>query len=121
MPPGLRPPRHNDAAIIPEDFVDDDDATVSIRQQVPPHQPTSLSEEREAHALSFDQSIQPYLTSQVAAERSLMFSSGSRNSPLQSLGTDRAYYGDPFNSYTQSVTRSRRTTERVRKSCRTNQ
>ena len=105
--------------VIQEEEEVEANETDTLQQHIPPYHAASLAEEREAHAMDYDQSNQPFLTSQVAMERSLMFNSGSSRHQLRSFETmghnNRIMPPGPRNGYlARSLTRSRRTIERVR-------
>ena len=98
--------------VIQEEEVDETD---TLQNHVPPYHTASLAEEREAHAMDYDQSNQPFLTSQVEMERSLMFhSENHRQQPQSFEAVGNLIPSGPRNVYSRSLTRSRRTIERVR-------
>ena len=57
--------------------------------------PASLAEERESLALSRDQSDHPFLTSQIAKERDLLYSTECHHKPFQSLPVSCSHYSLP--------------------------
>ena len=76
----------------------EEDETESIRDaNTPYHIPGTLDEERVSVALSYDKSEQPHLSSQMAKERELMYSTEkiSQSSSFQRMPQSRSRYSMP--------------------------